>query len=126
MDGSGRRSPASRSPVPVSRGSGGELPHAFPLRPVEEDPIRADEFQRVPLDGIVARGNRDPATGMVVLDGKLHGGGRHEPDVDYVTADQRETRRHGSSEGRSGFAGVSTYDDGAPVPVSRFPDPVVT
>src|SRR5207249_2092321 len=44
LDGARIRRHASRIPHPGSRGFGGQLRHAVPIRPVEKDPVRPDEL----------------------------------------------------------------------------------
>src|SRR5439155_175431 len=67
--------PPSSSPVLPH-----QLQHPRAIRSVQEDPVRADELQGIPLYWVVTGRDRDPAAGRVVLDRQLHRGGRNQTD----------------------------------------------
>src|SRR6266550_367437 len=67
--------PPSSSPVLPH-----QLQHPRAIRSVQEDPVRADELQGIPLYWVVTGRDGDPAAGRVVLDRQLHRGGRNQTD----------------------------------------------
>src|SRR5713101_828744 len=58
---------------------------------IKKDAIWTDELERVPFDGIVARGEDDAAGGPMMLDGELDGGCCDEAHVDYITPHRVKT-----------------------------------
>ena len=109
----GHPSSISPSSSHVARGipSLDQRAHLDRPRRLEEQARRADELERVPLDGVVARGDHQAAGGMVVLDGELAGRRRREPDVDDVAADRLERGEDDAMEHRAGDAAVAADDD---------------
>ncbi len=66
-------------------------PHSGARFCVQEDAVGPDEFEGVPFDGIVARGENQPTAGMMMLDGHLHRRGRHDPELDGIDSDRHES-----------------------------------
>src|SRR6266545_779180 len=95
-----------------------QLLDAGAVHPVQEDPIWPDELERVPFDGVVARRDRDPAPGPVVLDRELHGRRGYEADVDHIAADGLEPGADRGGEHRAGGARIPADDDGRTRPRS--------
>ena len=55
---------------------------------VEKQPVRADEFERIPLYGVVTRRQNDSAARFVMLHGELDGGRRDQAAFDHVAPDR--------------------------------------
>ena len=80
----------------------------------EKKSRRADEFERVPLDGVVAGRNAEATGRMVMLDGQLDGGGGCHADIDHGAADRLQRAMDDAREHRSGHPTVTSHDNGAP------------
>src|SRR6266849_5599465 len=81
--------------------------HAPPLWPIEEDAVRSDELEPIPLDRVVTGGDGDAARGAVMLDGQLDRGGGNEADVDHVASRGGQAGRDGRRERRARGAGIA-------------------
>ena len=88
-----------------------ERAHRLPLVLLEEQARRADELQRVPLDGIVAGREHQAAARVVVLDRQLAARRRGEADVDHVAAGRHQRRHRDRLEHRARHAAVAADDD---------------
>ncbi len=78
---------------------------------IKKDAIGTDELERVPFDGIVARGEDDAAGGPMMLDGKLDGGCCHEAHIDYIAPHRVNTSGGCAGEHGARGAGVAPDDD---------------
>ena len=97
-------------PPPSSPVLPNQLLHPRAIRLVQEDPIGPDELQSVPLDRVVARRDRDPAAGHMMLDSQLDGRGRDETDGDDGTPHRDQPVDHCPLERRPGLSGIPSDD----------------
>src|SRR5205085_2306966 len=81
---------------------------------VEKLAARGEELERVPLGGIVAGGEDDPARRVQDFDGELGGGRGRQPDVDQIAAGSGEPGGDGLEHHWTRLAGVAA-DDHRPV-----------
>ena len=86
---------------------------------VEEDPVRRQKFQTVPLRGVVARRDGDAAPGVAVLGVQLHGRCRYHADVEDVDAVVLQRRARDIGQQPSVGTAVVAEDDGTAVTVTR-------
>ena len=100
-----------------------ELPHARAGGAIEKDAVGADELEGVPFDGVVARGEHNPARGTVVLHGELDGGRRDEANVDHPAPDRHQAGRSGACEHGSGCAGITPQHDARRLALPPSPVP---
>src|SRR5207249_5863890 len=80
--------------------------------PVKKDAVGPDELQRVPLDRVVTRRDRDAAARAVVQDGELNGGGGRETDINHRATGPSQSRDHGFGEAGPRLAGIAADNDG--------------
>ena len=89
----------------------GECQHLLPFGRGEKFSVGVEQFQGVPLAGIVRRGDDDAAVGMLRNDGHLRAGRGAQPHVDDVGArgQQRTLDQIGDQPSRN--ACVAPHDD---------------
>jgi len=78
---------------------------------IEEDSVRPDELQGIPLDRVMARGENQSGRRLVVLHGELDRGSRDHAEVDHIYADRHESGGSGPGEHCTAGAGVPAEDD---------------
>ena len=89
----------------------GQLEHPFALGVAEELTPCVEQFEGVPLAGIVRGGDDDAAVGVVGSDCEFHARGGAEPDVDDVGAAAQERAFDQVADQRARDAGVAADDD---------------
>ena len=86
--------------------------HSRPFRPGQKQPGGADELERVPLDRVVARGDREAARRVMCLYRELNGRRWREPNIDHVAPHRLQGSDDGAVKHRTRHAAVATDDDG--------------
>ncbi len=84
-----------------------QRPHSRAVGTVEEDPVGADQLQRIPLDGIVTGGEDEACAGVVVLHRQLNRRRRGDADVDDVDPDRHQAGRCRPREHRPAGPGIT-------------------
>ena len=107
-------------PIPTHSGRSlfRELSDPLAVGRVQEDPVRTDELEGVPLDRVVARREDQARPGVVMLDRELDRGRGDDAEVYDVHSHRHQTRRSGVSEHGAAGAGVATQDHRGPQPVA--------
>ena len=88
-----------------------DLSHLCPLRPIEEQSGWRDELEGIPLDRIVAGGDRETAIGLMMFDSELYSWRRDHSDVDHVTPNRLQRSVHDGLEHWSRNPAVAAHHD---------------
>ena len=79
----------------------------------EIDALAAEEFERVPVGGVVAGADGDAARGIQAADGVLDNGGGDDAEVDHVAAAGQQAGNDALPEHDAAGARVASQDHGA-------------
>ena len=80
----GRR--AERVPGGAGEAGVGRRSKAQAVVLIQKQTRRPDELERIPLHRVVAGRDCEATGGVMMLDGKLHGRGRHNTDIDDLAS----------------------------------------
>jgi hypothetical protein len=100
--------PRARRP-PVGQGA-----HQTSGLGIQKNPVRPYEFQCIPLNRVVARGQDQSCRCPMVLDCQLHRGGGHDAEVDDIHPHRHETGCGGTGKHVTAGAGIASQDDCGP------------
>jgi hypothetical protein len=101
----------------------GQRPYPLARLGVQENPVRADELERVPFDRVMTRRQDQTRAGVMMFHRHLHGRGRHHAEVDHIHADRHQAGRRGSREHRpAGPAVPAEHHGGTPAQPVRAGD----
>ena len=101
---------------PAALGDGAERP---PLVARQKETVVANEFQRIPLDWVVAGGDGDAAARIALLGGELDRGRRNDAEAANRTSGPPQPGAHGGLDDRTAAARVATDDHARPAPRSE-------
>ncbi len=87
----------------------GQPQHLATFGIIEELPLSVQQFESVPLPGIVARGDDDAAVGPFGHDRHLHARRRAKPEVDHIHSAPDQSTFHKAVDHLARDTGIAPY-----------------